>query len=329
MLVVSRRLQLAHVTGITVLPALGLAAAVFLARRDGVHPVALGLAAVLFVFSTLGVEVGYHRFVSHHAFKPTPWLGALLVVAGATAAQGPAIYWAGLHRVHHATSDTDKDPHTPNADHGLFRGHIGWMFEPVSLKIFDTIPDLLRLRWMVKVDGFYYVWLLLGLALPTLVTGLVGHGWRAALDGFLWGGLVRIFVVQHGIWSINSLAHRFGSRPFRSKDKSTNIGWLSLVTMGGSLHNSHHAFPSTAKNDLEPFTIDPGYWAIAAFRALGLATDVKVPAAKTIARARRGSEVPTAQGRDRDIAPRVAFPPPETTPSGHHRASAHAPVASP
>ena len=283
----SRPAQLLHVALITTGPALGALGAVGWVATHAVAPSTWGVAAALFVISVVGIEVGYHRLFSHGAFKAVPWLARALQRSGAIAAQGPALYWAALHRKHHAHSDTDEDPHTPHGVHGSFvRAHVGWMFEPPPEDLFERIPDLLADRRFVRADRWYAAWAVAGLALPAGVGWLSGGGAEGAVEGLLIGGLLRVFVVQHGIWSINSVCHLWGRRPFNSRDRSTNVPWLTWLTLGGSLHNTHHAFPFTARNDLLPQSPDPGAWVISAFERLGWVTEVKMPSADVVARHR-------------------------------------------
>ncbi len=293
MINIDRRIQLAHVWFIVVAPLAGAVVATARIPLYGVHTVALVTSFILFVLTTLAIEVGFHRGISHQAFKANRWLWAAFVVLGAMAAQGPGIYWAALHRTHHAHSDTERDPHSPNTDEGLrglFRGHIGWMFEPVPLEIFDTLTDMAKMRWLLKFDRLYYLWMVLGLLLPALFCGLVTHSRSGAIDGFLWAGLVRIFVLQHAIWSINSLCHRRGDRPFESGDRSVDVRWLALPTMGGSLHNTHHAFPSTARNDVVPGTFDPGWWLLVVLSKVGLVTETNSPSERAVTRRSRDAK---------------------------------------
>jgi stearoyl-CoA desaturase (delta-9 desaturase) len=139
------------------------------------------------------------------------------------------------------------------------------------------VPDLLRDRAIVKVDKYYYYWIALGLLLPAAIDGLVHHSWVGALNGFLWGGVVRMFLLGHIIWSINSFLHRFGPRLFATPEHSRNGPLFSLVTLGESWHNNHHAFPNSASFGLTWYRLDPGFWLIKLLEGAGLASGVKVP----------------------------------------------------
>ena len=277
--------QRAHVLAILVLPALGAAAAVLLALTRGVTAFDLGLLAVTWLLAAIGIEVGFHRLFSHAAFDATPGLKVALAVLGTLTAQGPALYWAALHRHHHANSDGANDPHSP-VHKGFWHAHAGWMFDAPPPNLFEYVPELFADRTLVRADRRYFFWLVLGLAIPTLL----GAAWYGSLEGagrgLLFGGVVRIFVAQHGIWCINSFGHLVGTRPFASRDASRNVAWLAVPTLGGSLHNAHHAFPFTAKNAFRWYELDPGYWVIRLFVLVGLANNVRVPNERMLAERR-------------------------------------------
>lgn len=289
MFAANRPLQLAHVTAIVALPPLAAAAAVALAVEQVPCLTALLCALALHLASMVGIELGFHRGLSHRAFEAKPWVWKALVACGGLAAQGPGLYWAALHRHHHAHSDADGDPHSPNLApglRGLWRGHVGWMFEPPPEMMFSLIADLRAEKGVRKVDALYPLWALGGLLGPAALCFAVHGTARAALEGLLWSGL-RLFLVQHGIWSINSITHRYGRRSFESRDQSTDLPLLTLATLGGSLHNTHHAFPFTADNALAPGTFDPGHWCLVALEKLGLVHELKVPTGDAVARLRR------------------------------------------
>jgi stearoyl-CoA desaturase (delta-9 desaturase) len=285
--------QRVHVISIIALPAAGTAATVATAFSTGIAPFEWVMLGVGYVLTAAGVEVGFHRLFSHAAFEARPTLRYALAILGSTAAQGPAVYWAALHRHHHANSDMPGDPHSPHTSSSRLRGfwhaHIGWMFAPPPADLFEYVPEMFGDRPLVRIDRRYFVWLLLGLVVPAVLGGLGWGGWHGALRGFLIGGLTRIFLVQHGIWSINSVCHLLGREPFSSRDRSRNVAWLALPTLGGSLHNAHHAFPFTAKNAFGAFELDPGFGLIRLFERLGWASKVRVPSAEVLARARRTS----------------------------------------
>jgi len=278
----SGKAQRAHVLAILIVPALGTAAAVALAVLRGLTAFDVALFGAGWLLAAIGIEVGFHRLFSHAAFDATPGLKVALAVLGSLTAQGPALYWAALHRHHHANSDGPNDPHSP-VHKGFWHAHAGWMFDAPPPDLFEYVPELFAERRLVRADRRYFLWLVLGLVIPAAL----GAAWyrtpEGALRGLLFGGLVRIFVAQHGIWSINSVCHLFGARPFESRDASRNVALLSPLTMGGSLHNAHHAFPFTAKNAFRWYEVDPGYAVIKLFELLGLASNVRIPGAGALA----------------------------------------------
>jgi stearoyl-CoA desaturase (delta-9 desaturase) len=253
-----------------------LAAILLLAYRGNLAPPTIWLFVGFYLLGAVGIEVGFHRYFSHRSFKCLPWVRAMLGACGSIAGQGPVLYWVALHRLHHRFSDTEQDPHTPQPGtlSALYRAHIGWLFETRTLDFASTLPDLVRDPTTVRVHKQYLRWFVAGLAAPTLIGGALA-GWIGALEGLLWGGWARMFLNHHVTWSINSLCHRFGHRSFETRDGSRNIAWLSLLSVGGSWHNNHHAFQASATNDHYWWQIDPGAWIIRIGAKLGLMWDVR------------------------------------------------------
>ncbi|WP_131767715.1 acyl-CoA desaturase [Candidatus Protofrankia californiensis] len=279
------RLQRRHFLLFDVLPIVGTAAAfAFLA----VHPIGVTELALLFsmwLVTGLGVTVGYHRLFTHRTFKAAPSAATALAVLGSMAGQGGLVSWVALHRRHHECSDREGDPHSPNLAGGGLKGrlrglahsHFLWMRRHEYPNVVHYAPDLIKNRALVRVARLYYYWVALGLALPALIGGLVYQSWAGAVSGFFWGGLVRIFVLEHVIWAINSFLHMFGTRPYESKENSRNGGIFALVTFGESWHNNHHAFPESSSFGLRWYRLDPGYWLIRMLALCGLAWDLKRP----------------------------------------------------
>jgi stearoyl-CoA desaturase (Delta-9 desaturase) len=267
---------------VVVVPAAGTVVAAALAWTGGVRAAPLAVAGVMFVATALGVEVGLHRLFSHQSFQTSPAARVVMAVLGSMAAQGPVLFWVAIHRRHHAFADKPGDPHSPNLRgegawnkvRGLWHAHAGWLFEVELTDWRRFVPDLLRDRAIFAVNMSYPWWVLLGLALPAAVAGAVTGSARGALEGFLWGGLVRAFAVDQLTWGVNSLCHAFGRRPFPSRDQSTNNPWLALVSLGGSWHNNHHAFPSAARNGVTSWQLDPAGAFIGLLERVGLAWDV-------------------------------------------------------
>ncbi|WP_414642375.1 acyl-CoA desaturase [Baekduia sp.] len=231
-----------------------------------------------------GTSIGYHRFFTHRSFKTSRPVKIGLGILGSMAVQGPVLDWVSTHRRHHEVADLPEDPHTPHRGdlhatgssfRGLLYAHIGWMFsDQEGANPHRYIPDLLTdrdARWLHRT---FPVWAAAGLALPAGV-GLTFTGtWEGAMSGFLWGGLVRVFLLQHATFSVNSICHSFGARTFRTPDASRNVRWLWLVTFGESWHNNHHAFPNSARFGVRSGEPDPGGLVISVLERLGLIWDV-------------------------------------------------------
>ncbi|BCJ76575.1 fatty acid desaturase [Catellatospora sp. IY07-71] len=279
------RLQRRHFLLFDVLPFFGMAAAIaFL----WVHPfgaVELALLFGMWLLTGIGVTVGYHRLFTHRTFRAKPWVAAALAILGSMAGQGGMVSWVALHRRHHECSDREGDPHSPNLSGGGFTGrlrglvhsHFLWMRRHEYPNIVHYAPDLLKNKPLIRVARLYYYWVVLGLILPGVIGGLVYGSWQGAVSGLLWGGLARIFILEHIVWAINSFLHMFGTRPYDSRENSRNGGVFALLTLGESWHNNHHAFPESPSFGLDWYRLDPGYWVIRMLAVAGLATDLKLP----------------------------------------------------
>ena len=269
------------VTGLPVL-ALGLAA---WRVWDGLRrPRDLLVLAIVYALTGLGVTVGFHRLLTHRSFKTGPLVRAVLAILGSAAIEGPVISWVADHRKHHAFSDRLGDPHSPHVDHGvgwagalrgLLHAHVGWLFrhDQRGARARYT-PDLLRDPVIRFVDRTFFVWALAGLALSFGLGVAIGGTVAAGLTGLLWGGGVRLFVLHHVTYSINSICHVFGRRRFGTRDESRNVFWLALPSLGESWHNNHHAFPTSATHGLGRWELDVSALVIRGLEACGLAWDV-------------------------------------------------------
>jgi stearoyl-CoA desaturase (delta-9 desaturase) len=283
----------------TIVPFLMLGAVAWQAWGGALRATDLVLFVALYVATALGVTVGYHRLFTHRSFKTTRPLRAIFAVLGSAAAEGPVISWVADHRKHHAFSDRDGDPHSPHVGHGdgwrgtlqgLAHAHIGWLFmHDQRGKRTRYAPDLLADPTVRFVDRTFGVWVLAGLALPFGLGYLLGGSLTAALTGLLWGGAVRLLVLHHVTFSINSLCHYFGRRRFATDDESRNLAWLALPSMGEAWHNNHHAFPTSAEHGMRAWEVDPSALVIRALEATGLAWDVK-----RIPRERQASRYPSS-----------------------------------
>jgi len=273
--------RLAYLT--VCVPAAGFVGAVAFSLRYG-FGWADGLTlGVMYLVTALGVEGGLHRFFSHCAFRADDAVTAAWGVAGSMAAQGPILFWVAIHRVHHAFTDTDRDPHSPRPLaqgplrrlRGLWHGHVGWLFTVRRDNWSKHVPDLLSSRTVMKVNQLYFVWVLLGLALPAAAAGLLTWSLTGALGGLLWGGLARIFLLDQVTWGVNSIGHTLGSRPYPTRDNSRNVALMAPLSVGGSWHNNHHARPSLAVNRHRTWQIDITGTVIWLNDQLGLVRDVR------------------------------------------------------
>ncbi|WP_328608185.1 acyl-CoA desaturase [Amycolatopsis sp. NBC_00345] len=271
-------------------PFAALVAAVPLLWGWGLTWVDVALAAVFYTFGTLGVTVGYHRYFTHGAFKAPRALRIALAVAGSMAVQGSVIFWVASHRRHHAFADREGDPHSPwlfgTSPSALLRGfwhaHMGWMFQREVTNADRFAPDLVGDRDLRVVNRFFWLWITLSLLLPAALGGLVSWSWWGAVTGFFWAGLVRIAFLHHVSWSVNSVCHLIGERPFASRDKAANFWPLAILSMGESWHNSHHADPTCARHGVLRGQVDVSARVIWVFERLGWATDVRWPRAERL-----------------------------------------------
>jgi stearoyl-CoA desaturase (delta-9 desaturase) len=243
------------------------------------------LMVLLYAITGHGITVGFHRYLTHGAFKAKRALRVGLAVAGSMAVQGPVIRWVADHRRHHAFSDADGDPHSPwrygrgftPLLKGMFHAHVGWLFDAEQTDQRRFAPDLLRDRWMVRVHKLFAAWTATSLLLPAVIGGLWGWSFEAALQAFFWAGLVRIALLHHVTWSINSVCHTIGKRPFKTRDRSANVWPLAILSMGESWHNLHHAEPTCARHGVQRGQLDSSARIIQAFEKLGWAHDVRWP----------------------------------------------------
>ena len=264
-----------------VVPFLGVLVAIVLLWNRAVDAVDLAILATMYLITGIGVTVGFHRLLTHRSFQTHAWVERTFAVMGSLSVQGSVLDWVADHRKHHAHADKEGDPHSPHVGHGsglrgLWHAHTGWLLEnqgQADWKRYAT--ELYEDRHMRRI-GRSFPWLvLLSLALPTAL-GFVLDGFtlRGAVLGYIWGGLVRIFLVHHVTWSVNSICHFFGRRRFEIEDQSTNVAWLSLLSLGESWHHNHHAFPRSAYHGLRRWEIDPSGWLISMMQRVGLAWNV-------------------------------------------------------
>jgi stearoyl-CoA desaturase (delta-9 desaturase) len=272
-----RRMAIATV----VVPFIGTLAAVALAFVNGIAAADIWLLVIMYLLTSVGIEVGLHRGFAHRAFEMTTALKVALAVLGSMAAEGSVLYWAAGHRRHHSHSDTGGDPHSPHvrnlrtADEplgtlrGLWHSHVGWMMTDKVTNCTLFARDIVRDPLLNRIHLLYVPIVISGLAIPAIAGGLLTGTWLGALNGFLWGGLVRMFLVHHSTWSNASFSHVYGSRPFATGDLSANNAWCALPTFGASWQNNHHMFPRSAYLGLEWWQVDLGAIFIRLFAALG------------------------------------------------------------
>ncbi len=269
---------------VTVLPVFALIAACWLAWSHVLGWSDLIVFATLYFLTALGITVGFHRHLTHRAFSTSRPMRGLLAIFGSCAIEGPVISWVADHRKHHAFSDQEGDPHSPHhgqasgfrgALRGLFHAHVGWLFVHDQRGSRDRYaPDLVADPVIAFVDRWFVAWVTVGLLIPFGLGWLIGGTWQSALTGLLWGGLVRVLVLHHVTYSINSLCHYFGRRRFVTDDESRNLAWLSVLSLGESWHHNHHAFPTSAHHGLRWWEIDISSLVIRSLRRVGLVWDV-------------------------------------------------------
>ncbi|WP_236022977.1 acyl-CoA desaturase [Dictyobacter formicarum] len=217
----------------------------------------------MYICITFGVTAGFHRMLTHRSFRAHPVIKFLLLVFGSMSLEGPALEWAATHVKHHAQSDKEGDPHSPTE--GFIHAHLGWLFKDRMADPNVYCRNLVNDRMVVFVSRTFLLWVVLSLLIPFAV-----GGWH----GLLWAGLVRIFIVHHVTWSVNSICHTFGKREFETTDKSRNEWIVGLLAFGEGWHNNHHAFPRSAFHGLHWWQVDFSAYLIRILEKVGLVKDV-------------------------------------------------------
>ena len=273
------------ITGtVTAVPVLALGIVCWQAWADFLRWSDVIVFVIMYAATGLGVTVGFHRYFTHRSFKTSRPMRAILAILGSAAIEGPVISWVADHRKHHAFSDQEGDPHSPHVGHeggwrgafkGLLHAHMGWLFIHTGRGARKRYaPDLVDDPVVSFVDRTFLVWALGGLGLAFWLGWAIGGTFYAALTGLLWGGAVRLLVLHHVTYSINSLCHFFGRRRFATDDESRNLLWLAPLSFGESWHNNHHAFPTSAMHGMRAWEIDVAALVIRALERLGLVWDV-------------------------------------------------------
>lgn len=243
----------------------------------------LALFIGLYLATGLGITFGYHRLLTHRSFETGRVVKAIALILGSMAVQGRAIDWASNHLKHHAHADEDGDPHSPVE--GLFHAHVGWLFSAPPADRERYGKRLMDDPLILAIDRTFLLWVALGLAIPYAIAGL---------EGLLWGGFVRIVLVNHVSWSVNSICHMFGDRPFDIKDESRNLWILGLLAFGEGWHHNHHAFPAMAFHGMTRRQVDLTAYIIRLLNRLGLVWNIKLPSPELVARRRRKPVAQTA-----------------------------------
>jgi stearoyl-CoA desaturase (Delta-9 desaturase) len=270
--------------GAVVVPFIATLAAIVLFWNRVVSPTDLAILAVMYLATAGGITVGYHRLLTHRSFRTHKATEYLFAILGSMAVQGSVIAWVADHRKHHAHTDVEGDPHSPHVGHGegvagvlrgLWHAHTGWLLSEHGRADWKKYaPDLYEDRGMRLINRRFVSLVMLGLTLPAAAGYLITGTVAGAATGLLWGGLVRVFFVHHVTWSVNSICHFLGTRRFEIEDRSTNVFWLALPSLGESWHHNHHAFPRSAVHGLRRWELDPSALVIGTMERVGLAWNV-------------------------------------------------------
>lgn len=246
-----------------VIPFVAVLGSIYLIAINGVSWFGVSIFIVMYTLTMLGLTMGFHRLFAHKSFVTSPFFRCVLCILGSMTAQGPLLFWVSTHRRHHSHSDKPGDPHSPQMFgntligqlKGLWHVHAKWTITEhgCCLSWMDYVPDLLKDKLMMRMNGLYPLWVLLGILLPGILGGLILGYAYGFLEGVLYGGLVRIFFVYHGYLLNASISHMFGDRPFvaKTKDYSTNNVIAAIIVFGEGNQNNHHAFPRSPLHGLE------------------------------------------------------------------------------
>jgi len=269
----------AIILAVVVVPLAGVVLAMRMLWQRAVAWDDVALMIGLYIPISLGVTIGFHRYLTHRGFRTVAPLKAALLILGSMSIEGPAIVWAANHRKHHAFSDQAGDPHSPTE--GFLHAHVGWLFTGQDADQLVYARDLRDDRMVMVISKLFPLWAVLSLAIPFAI-----GGWH----GLIWGGLVRVFLTHHVTWSVNSVCHTFGSRPFATRDESRNQWTVGLLALGEGWHNNHHAFPRSAMHGLRWWQFDLSGITIRLLERARLAWDVqRVSASDVAARLKRAA----------------------------------------
>ncbi|MEM1185536.1 MAG: fatty acid desaturase [Planctomycetota bacterium] len=251
----------------------------------GVGWLELSLLLGMYIVTGLGVTVGFHRYFTHKSFECGPTMRTILGIAGSMAVEGSILRWAAFHRAHHQHSDHELDPHSPHGHgHGIrgvllgaWRAHVGWMLDTSDKGLERYVVDLREDKLVKSLSDLFPLWMVISFVIPAVIGGLVSMSWTGALLGLVWGGFVRVLLVHHITWSVNSVCHLWGTRAYKSHDESRNNAIVGVLAFGEGWHNNHHAFPTSARHGLKWWQFDSSWILIRTLQLLGLAWKVRVP----------------------------------------------------
>jgi stearoyl-CoA desaturase (delta-9 desaturase) len=300
-----------------VAPFLTLIGAIVLFWNRGIYRIDMVLLAAMYSLTVIGITAGFHRLFTHRGFEAARPVRIFLAIAGSMALQGPVIKWCAVHRRHHQQSDREGDPHSPYAFgdgfwamvRGMWHSHVGWLFEDEPKDMHRSVSDLMTDKALVFIDKTFFLWFTIGLIIPTAIGYFVMGSWWGALHGLFWGGGARVCLMHHATWSINSVCHIWGTRPFNSNDESRNNFIFGIVSFGEGWHNNHHAFPTSARHGLRWYQLDISWLFIRTLKTFGLAWNLRLPNEAALKAKRRIAPTP-APNPERNDAPDLGLTPP-------------------
>lgn len=284
------------------IPAIGFVIAACLVVAGRATALDYVLFAAFYAIQMFGITIGFHRYVAHRSFKTSRFFEGVLMISGSMALEGPLTFWVATHRRHHRWADELGDPHSPHLSgpglggklKGLWYAHIPWMFSDVESRVNVFAPDVLKDRRLYSYSRTYPIWALLSLLLPAVIGLAVGGSVAAALSGFVFGGLARVFVANQAAWCVGSISHMVGSRPFATRDHSANNWPVAIFTFGEGLQNNHHAFPGAYRHGMRWWEPDLSGWVIAVLAKARIVRALHMPDRQAINRRLRKNRVPSA-----------------------------------
>ena len=269
------------------------------------------LAVAFYAITAFGITLGFHRYFTHGSFKTNRTMKIVLALAGSMALEGSISQWVADHRKHHKFSDEVGDPHSPwrfgtskrAVAKGLYWSHMGWLFSEEQSPIETYAPDIAADKDLQRITKAFPFVVAASLLLPGVIALAITQSWTAALTAIFWAGFFRVALVHHVTWSINSICHVFGTRPFNSRDLSTNVWWLAIPSLGESWHSLHHAEPTAARHGVFKGQVDITAVTLKGMEKLGWAHDVRWPKVERLV---KKLEDPTLAPRLRGYRPELA-----------------------